>query len=178
MVEHSTQIYSRRAAGLMGASMARPYKKVAQMYLGSYCVSNFDQTPHCKPWAMHDANMEDGDEILMEGFTNLACDNLPLYGTLNRGYFGIGRGSDHPVREVYGARHWDWLIARQGANGLVIAGTSGQFIALKDEERLRPFRLARSIVRKRVPVIFSAGHHSTKLTIQFREEARSAGRMP
>ena len=101
MVEHSTEIYIRLMTGLMGASMARPYKKVAQMYLGSYCVSNFDQPPHCRPWAMHDANMEDGDEILMEGFSNLACGNLPLYGTLNRAYFGIGSGSDRPVQEVY-----------------------------------------------------------------------------
>src|SRR5437879_5362867 len=84
MVEHSTQIYSRLVAGLMGASMARPYKKLAQMYLGSYCVSNFDQPPHCHPWAMHDANLEDGDEIRMECFTNLACGNAPLYRTLNR----------------------------------------------------------------------------------------------
>ena len=85
----------------MGASMARPYKKLAQMYLGSYCVSDFDQPPHCQPWSVHDTNLEDGDEILMEGFTNLACGNLPIYATLNRGYYGIGSGSDHPVREVY-----------------------------------------------------------------------------
>jgi hypothetical protein len=71
------------------------------MYLGSYCVSNFGQPPHCQPWGIHDADMEDGDEILMEGFTNLACGNLPLYATLNRAYYGIGSGSDHPVREVY-----------------------------------------------------------------------------
>ena len=101
MVEHSPQIYGRLVAGLMGASMARPYQKLAQMYLGSYCVSNFDQPPHCRPWSVHDANLEDGDEILMEGFTNLACGNAPIYATLNRAYYGIGSGSDHPVREVY-----------------------------------------------------------------------------
>jgi putative glycosyl hydrolase-like family 6 (GHL6) protein/glycosyl hydrolase family 42 (putative beta-galactosidase) len=101
MLEHSTEIYSRLLVGLMGASMARPYKKLAQMYLGSYCVSDFDEPPHCHPWVIHDANLEDGDEILMEGFSNLACGNAPLYATLNRAYFGIGSGSDHPVREVY-----------------------------------------------------------------------------
>jgi hypothetical protein len=101
MVEHSAQIYGRLMEGLMGASMARPYKKLAQMYLGSYCVSNFDQPPHCRPWPVHDANLEDGDEIRMEGFTNLACGNVPIYGTLNRAYYGIGSGSDQPVREVY-----------------------------------------------------------------------------
>jgi len=101
MVEHSTQIYVRIMTGLMGASMARPYNKIAQMYLGSYCVSNFGLPAHCKPIAAQDTNLEDGDEILMEGFTNLACGNLPLYATLNRKYFGIGSGSDEKVREVY-----------------------------------------------------------------------------
>ncbi|MGO8786155.1 MAG: beta-galactosidase trimerization domain-containing protein [Terriglobia bacterium] len=102
MVEHSEQVYTRLVTGLMGASMARPYHKLAQMYLGSYCLANFDQPAHCRPWAIQDACMEDGDEILMEGFANLACGNVPLYATLNRGYYGIGSGSDQPVREVYG----------------------------------------------------------------------------
>lgn len=101
MVEHSAQIYIRLMTGLMGASMARPYQKAAQMYVGSYCVSNFDEPAHCKPWSVHGTNLEDGDEILMEGFTNLACGNLPIYVSLNRAYNGIGSGSDHPVREVY-----------------------------------------------------------------------------
>jgi hypothetical protein len=101
MVEHSPQIYMRLMNGLMGASMARPYQKAAQMYVGSYCVSNFEQPPHCQPWSVHGTNLEDGDEILMEGFTDLACGNLPIYVSANRVYYGIGGGSDHPIREVY-----------------------------------------------------------------------------
>lgn len=69
------------------------------------------------------------------------------------------------------ARHWDWLITHEGVDGLVIAGTSGEFIALEREERIRLFRLARDVVRKRVPVIYGSGHYSTKLTIQLSEEA-------
>ncbi len=68
------------------------------------------------------------------------------------------------------AKHWDWLI-RQGVQGLVITGTSGEFIALKDEERLRLFKLAKSVVAGRVPVIYGTGHYSTKLTIEFSEAA-------
>jgi hypothetical protein len=105
MVEHSPQIYMRLMTGLMGASMARPYQKAAQMYVGGYCVSNFEQPPHCQPWSVHGTNLEDGDEILMEGFTNLACGNLPIYVSLNRSYYGIGGGSDHPIREVYDLMH-------------------------------------------------------------------------
>ncbi|MGO8786135.1 MAG: dihydrodipicolinate synthase family protein [Terriglobia bacterium] len=55
---------------------------------------------------------------------------------------------------------------------MVIAGTSGEFIALSDEERLRVFKLAESVVRRRVPVIFGSGHYSTKLAIKFSEEAQ------
>ena len=54
------------------------------------------------------------------------------------------------------ARHWDWLI-RQGVDGLVIAGTSGEFIALEGAERLRLFRLAQHVNQGRVPLIFGSG---------------------
>jgi 4-hydroxy-tetrahydrodipicolinate synthase len=79
---------------------------------------------------------------------------------------------DNNLDEEATARHWDWLITRQAADGLVITGTSGEFIALTDEERLRLFRLAQSVVQKRVPVIFGSGHYSTKLTIEISEEAQ------
>ena len=69
------------------------------------------------------------------------------------------------------ARHWEWLISNQKADGLVIAGTSGEFIAMDREERLRVFRLVKDVVKGRVPVIFGSGHYSTKLTIELTEEA-------
>lgn len=72
------------------------------------------------------------------------------------------------------ARHWDWLI-RQGVNGLVIAGTSGEFIALENPERVRLFQLAQQVVAGRVPVIYGSGHYSTKLTIQLSEQAQKYG---
>jgi 4-hydroxy-tetrahydrodipicolinate synthase len=68
-------------------------------------------------------------------------------------------------------RHWEWLISNQKADGLVIAGTSGEFIAMDREERLRVFRLVKDVVKGRVPVIFGSGHYSTKLTIELTEEA-------
>jgi len=73
------------------------------------------------------------------------------------------------------ARHWEWLITQQGVDGLVIAGTSGEFIALESEERLRLFSLARDVVKKRVPVIYGSGHYSTKLTIQLSQQAQECG---
>ncbi len=101
MIEHATETHERLMHGLMGASMARPHKKLAQMYLGGYCVSNFNQPPHLKPWAVHNTNIEDGDEILMEGFANLASGGAPIYATLNRLYYRVGSGSASQVKEVF-----------------------------------------------------------------------------
>lgn len=72
------------------------------------------------------------------------------------------------------ASHWEWLI-KQGVDGLVIAGTSGEFIALSDEERLRLFRLGRQVVTGRVPVIYGAGHYSTWHTQKLCEQAEAEG---
>ena len=72
------------------------------------------------------------------------------------------------------ARHWEWLIG-QGVHGLVIAGTSGEFIALENHERLRLFRLAKEVNRGRVPLIYGSGHYSTKLTIELSLAAAECG---
>src|ERR1700744_4458445 len=82
---------------------------------------------------------------------------------------------DDNLDEDATARHWEWLISNQKADGLVIAGTSGEFIAMDREERLRVFRLAKDVVKGRVPVIFGSGQYSTKLTIELTERAQECG---
>lgn len=82
---------------------------------------------------------------------------------------------DDNIDEEATAKHWEWLISNQKADGLVIAGTSGEFIAMDREERLRVFRLAQDVVKGRVPVIFGSGHYSTKLTIELTEQAERCG---
>lgn len=78
---------------------------------------------------------------------------------------------DENLDEEATARHWEWLISNQKADGLVIAGTSGEFIAMDRDERLRLFGLVKDVVKGRVPVIFGSGHYSTKLTIELTEQA-------
>jgi 4-hydroxy-tetrahydrodipicolinate synthase len=73
--------------------------------------------------------------------------------------------ADGELDETATARHWEWLL-EQRVDGLVVAGTSGEFIALETEERLRLFRLARDVVRGRVPLILGSGHYSTRRTIE------------
>jgi len=102
MVEHSEQFYQRLFHALMGASMARPTKKLTQTYMGSYDVAAIGQPPHNLPWwTPHCMNLEDGDEILMEGFTDLAGGSMPLYAVGNRLLYGIGDGSREPAKEVF-----------------------------------------------------------------------------
>jgi hypothetical protein len=101
MVEFSEQFYQRLMRALMGSAMARPTKKLAQTYMGSYDVAANGHPLHDHPWAAHVMNLEDGDEIRMEGFADLAGGNMPLYGIVNRLLYGIGDGSTEPVKEVF-----------------------------------------------------------------------------
>ena len=101
MVEASREVYDRLMTGMKGASMARPYGKVAQMYLGSYAISWVGEPPHGSHWTTHNTDLEDTDEILMEGFANLACGNTPIYATANRVYSKVGSGSSKPARELF-----------------------------------------------------------------------------
>ena len=101
MVEYSEQFYQRLVHAMMGASMARPTRKLTQTYMGSYDVSAIGQPPHNVPWTPHCMNLEDGDEILMEGFTDLAGGSMPLYAVANRLLYGIGDGSKEPAKEVF-----------------------------------------------------------------------------
>jgi 4-hydroxy-tetrahydrodipicolinate synthase len=82
--------------------------------------------------------------------------------------------ADGNLDETRTAKHWDWLI-RQGVDGLVIAGTSGEFIALENHERLRLFELAEQVNDGRVPLIYGSGHYSTKLTIDMSRRAQDLG---
>jgi len=70
--------------------------------------------------------------------------------------------------------HWRWLVD-QGVHGLVVAGTSGEFIALTDQERVRLFRLAVENFRGRVPIIAGTGHFATKWTVALSHQAQQIG---
>jgi 4-hydroxy-tetrahydrodipicolinate synthase len=72
------------------------------------------------------------------------------------------------------AAHLDHLV-REGAHGVVVAGTSGEFIALDDAERRRIVACAVAAVRGRVPVIAGTGSASTPGTIALTKEAADLG---
>jgi 4-hydroxy-tetrahydrodipicolinate synthase len=70
--------------------------------------------------------------------------------------------------------HWHWLVD-QGVHGLVIAGTSGEFIALTIEERMELFRLAVENFGGKLPIIAGTGHNATKLTVDISRAAQEIG---
>src|SRR4051794_10488234 len=70
--------------------------------------------------------------------------------------------------------HIDGLVS-DGADGIVVAGTSGEFIALDDDERRRVIQAAVEAVGGRVPVIAGTGLYSTQATIRLTQDAASIG---
>ncbi len=66
-------------------------------------------------------------------------------------------------------------LADSGAHGLVVAGTSGEFITMTPTERSRLVDIALETVGDRIPVIAATGSASTRQTIELSSAAASAG---
>ena len=90
--------------------------------------------------------------------------------------------ADGNLDEAATAEHWQWLID-QGADGLVVCGTSGEFIALQPDEQRRLYALAVQVAGGyagghaggHVPVVAGTGHYTTRLTIEQTRAARDMG---
>jgi 4-hydroxy-tetrahydrodipicolinate synthase len=72
------------------------------------------------------------------------------------------------------AEHLDRLVA-EGAHGVVVGGTSGEFIALDERERRRLIEIAVETVAGRVPLVAGTGWFSTAQTIELTRFAGEAG---
>jgi 4-hydroxy-tetrahydrodipicolinate synthase len=71
-------------------------------------------------------------------------------------------------------RHFEWLID-QGSEGIVVGGTSGEFIALDMSERRQVIELGVAAAAGRVPVIAGTGYFSTQQTVDLTRFAADAG---
>lgn len=67
------------------------------------------------------------------------------------------------------------LLIETGVNGLVIAGTTGEYYAQSNEERCELMQLAKSHIRERVPLIVGTGAIRTEDSIRFAEQACETG---
>lgn len=72
------------------------------------------------------------------------------------------------------AAHLDRLV-EEGAQGIVVAGTSGEFVTLDEVERRRILEIGVAAVRGRVPVIAGTGYASTAATIRLTKHAAAVG---
>ncbi len=81
---------------------------------------------------------------------------------------------DGDLDEQATADHVDFLI-RQGVHGIVSCGTSGEFIAMTEAERVRVFQIMVQAAAGRVPVYAGAGHYSTRITVELCHQAEEAG---
>lgn len=82
--------------------------------------------------------------------------------------------SNGDLDETATRNHYAWLVA-DGADGLVVGGTSGEFISLTGPERCRIVELAVEASSGRVPVIAGTGSFSTRETIRLTRFAEAAG---
>ena len=66
------------------------------------------------------------------------------------------------------------LIA-SGVHGIILAGTTGEYYAQTAEERATLMRLARDVIKGRVPLIVGTGALRTEESIWFAEQAKEVG---
>lgn len=76
-------------------------------------------------------------------------------------------------REAF-ARTIEHLIDA-GVHGLVIAGTTGEYYAQSADERMEMMKLAKALIKNRLPLIIGTGAIRTEDCIEFAQAAKQAG---
>lgn len=80
-------------------------------------------------------------------------------------------GGVDPIRA---ARHARWFLD-QGAHGLIVAGSGGEFVALTSDERKQLAEAVLEAVEGRAPVIVCVGAYGTQATIELGLHALKSG---
>ena len=81
---------------------------------------------------------------------------------------------DGSVDEKAYAEFVDWQI-KEGTNGVVPVGTTGESPTLSHDEHRRVVEIAIEVAKGRVPVIAGAGSNSTEEAIELTRHAKEAG---
>jgi 4-hydroxy-tetrahydrodipicolinate synthase len=69
----------------------------------------------------------------------------------------------------------DYIINRNLCDSIIVTGTTGQFYALTDEERLEIWKTVKAANRGRVPLVAGVGSASTRASIRFARIAEEMG---
>jgi len=67
------------------------------------------------------------------------------------------------------------LLINAGVAGLIIAGTTGEYYAQSNQERVMLMKLAKSVIKDRVPLIVGTGAIRTEDSIYFAQQAVETG---
>ena len=62
-----------------------------------------------------------------------------------------------------------------GVHGLIVAGTTGEYYAQSNEERLNLMKVAKDVIKGRLPLIIGTGAIRTEDSIMFAEAAKAVG---
>ncbi|MGI9503019.1 MAG: dihydrodipicolinate synthase family protein, partial [Geminicoccaceae bacterium] len=81
---------------------------------------------------------------------------------------------DHSIDQDRFVEIVEFLI-KAGVDGIVLAGTTGEYYAQSMEERVELMALAKSVIKGRVPLIVGTGAIRTEESIAFAEAAKAAG---
>ncbi len=81
---------------------------------------------------------------------------------------------DHSIDEDRFAEVTEHLIAA-GVNGIVVAGTTGEYYAQTADERVALMRLAKEVIGDRVSLIIGTGAFRTEESIEFAKAAKAVG---
>lgn len=67
------------------------------------------------------------------------------------------------------------LLISEGINGVIVAGCTGEFWALKDDERVRAFELGVATAKKRIPVLGGTSDIVTSRSVALTKRAKAVG---
>ncbi len=81
---------------------------------------------------------------------------------------------DFSINKVKFGEVIEFLIDK-GVNGLIVAGTTGEYYAQSPEERIEMMALAKDLIKGRLPLIVGTGAMRTEDAIMYAEAAKDVG---
>ena len=82
--------------------------------------------------------------------------------------------ADYSINRDQFANTIDFLI-ESGVDGIIVAGTTGEYYVQTAEERVQMMSLAKDVVKGRVPLVVGTGAIRTEDSVYYAEQAKSTG---
>ena len=82
--------------------------------------------------------------------------------------------ADYSINRDQFANTIDFLI-ESGVDGIIVAGTTGEYYVQTAEERVQMMSLAKEVIKGRVPLVVGTGAIRTEDSVYYAEQAKSAG---